>query len=236
MTMRGRAALAVWLECLPEAEGDFNRWYVEQHLAERVGLPGFLRGRRYQAVRGAPKYFALYETEGADVLRGPAYLERLNNPTEWTRRVMPTVRNFTRGVYRPVHAVGGAADPEDPQGGRAAVTLRLDPAPGREEALRAGYRGEVLQAMARLPGVLSATLFEADPAAGGGITQERMLVGTAAAAPPFFCLCEARDAAIADLPAWPALLAPGGPARGDAVRDLIEGTYRLLHALSHPRA
>jgi hypothetical protein len=107
MAILGRAALAVWLECVPEAEADFDRWYREQHLAERLAVPGFLRGRRYEAVRGAPKYFAFYETESGEVLRSPTYMERLNNPTDWTRRVMPAVRNFTRGVYRLLHTEGG---------------------------------------------------------------------------------------------------------------------------------
>ena len=228
MPILGKAALAVWLECVAEAEADFDRWYREQHLAERLAVPGFLRGRRFQAVRGAPKYFAFYETAGAEVLRSPTYLERLNNPTEWTRRVMPEVRNFTRGVYGLVHTEGG---PGAGNVAQAVATLRLDHVPGREEALRARYRHEALKAMAAVPGVLSATLFEADPAATGGATIERSLIGTAASAPVFFCLCELEDAAAAERPGWRALLAAGGPARGDAVRDVVEGTYRLLHAL-----
>jgi hypothetical protein len=232
MAILGKAALAVWLECLPEAEAEFDRWYREQHLAERVAVPGFLRGRRYQAVRGAPKYFALYETESADVLRSPAYLERLNNPTEWTLRVMPTVRNFTRGVYWLLHTEGGAGAGDPAQ---AVATLRLDPVAGRADALRARYRSDALKAMAGIPGVLSATLFEADPAASGAATIERSLIGTAASAPVLFCLCELEDAAVAERPGWRALLASGGPARGDDVRDVVEGTYRLLHALSHAR-
>ncbi len=233
MPIKGKAALAVWLECVPEAEEDFERWYREQHLAERVGLPGFLRGRRYLAVRGTPKYFAFYEAESVDVFRSPAYLERLNSPTEWTRRVMPTVRNFTRGVYGLDHTAGGM---ENPDGGHVVVTLRLEPVPGQEEALRARYCDGALQEMTRVPGVHSATLFEVHREATGGFTEERSLIGTTTAAIPFLCLCEVRDAAVADHPAWRAVLGPGGSARGDAVQAVTEGVYRLLHALSHTQA
>ena len=231
MAILGKAALAVWLDCMPEAEEDFDRWYREEHLGERVGVPGFLRARRHQAVRGTPKYFAFYEVEDAGVLRSPAYLDRLNNPSDWTRRVMPTVRNFRRRVYRLSHTEGSAATADVPP---AVATLRLVPAPGREEALRTRYRQDALKAMAAIPGIRSATLFEADPAAPGGTTVERSLIGATAEAPPFFCLCELEDAAVADRPAWRTLLDPDGPARGEAVSQLVEGVYRLLHAGTSP--
>ncbi len=227
----GKAALAVWLECLPEAEEDFDRWYREEHLAERMGVPGFLRARRHQAVRGAPKYFAFYEVEDAEVLRSPTYLERLNNPTEWTRRVMPTVRNFTRGVYRRHAAAGAAAHPEETA---CVATLRLYPSPGREDTLRARWRDKILAGMAAIPGVRSAALFEADASAPGGVTVERRLIGATAEAPPFFCLCELEDPDVADRAAWRALLAPEGPAPDEPTPRAVEGVYSLLHSLVHP--
>jgi hypothetical protein len=220
------------LECLPEAEEDFDRWYREEHLAERAGVPGFLRARRHQAVRGAPKYFAFYEVEDAGVLRSPTYLERLNNPTEWTRRVMPTVRDFTRGVYRRHAAAGAVAHPQETE---SVATLRLYPSPGRMDALRAHWGDEALAALAAIPGVRSAALFEADATAPGGVTVERSLIGTTAEASPLFCLCELEDPAVADRPAWRALLSPEGLARGGTVSHLAEGVYRLLHSCGHPR-
>ena len=225
MAILGQAALGIWMDVAPEAEDDFNRWYVEQHFPERLGVPGILRGRRYLAVRGGPKYFILYETEGTEVLRSPAYLARLNNPTDWTRRVLPNMRNVIRNAYRFLQGVG---DEE----GHALVTLRIDPAPDCEEELRERYRGQVLKEMARVPGVLAATLYEAEPVATGVITEERKLVGTMATAPPFLCLCELRDPGVVDQPAWRALLGPDGAARRAVVRDVTEDAYRLLHSLS----
>lgn len=228
MAVLGQAALGIWIDILPEAEDDFNRWYGEQHLPERLGVPGFLRGRRYLAVRGAPKYFTLYETENAEALRSPAYLARLNNPTAWTRRVLPNMR-YVRNAYRFLDAVGA-------EEGQAVVTLRLDPAPGREGELRARYQGEVLKEMTRAPGVLSAILFGAEQVATAAITEERKLVGAAGTAPPFLCLCELREPGVVDQPAWRALLAPDGPARKDVARELTENAYRLTHSLSRPQA
>ncbi len=233
MPILGKAALAVWLECLPAAEGDFNRWYVEEHMAERVGLPGFLRGRRHEAMRGAPRYFAFYETEGVDALRSPAYEDRLAHPTEWTRRVMPNVRNFTRGVYR---RLDGAAAPGGPEDARLLVTARLETAPDRAAAVRTAYPERVLPQMVKVPGILSAALYELDAQATGGTPEERRIIGSKTMAPPFVCLAEARDAAAVDHAAWRALFAPDGPAGGDLARNVIEGVYRFMHGLTHGAA
>jgi len=218
MPILGQAALGIWMDVVPEAEDELNTWYPQQHLPERLAVPGFLRGRRYVSAGGAPKYFILYETEGPEVLRSAAYLERLNNPTDWTRRVLPTMRNVVRNVYRFLCGAGR----ED---GQAAVTLRLEPVPGAEPALRARYRAEVLEAMTRVPGVASAALFEAEAAATGVITEERKLVGAMAAAPTFLCMCELRDPEARAHPAWRSLTSPDGPARKDVVREVTENAY-----------
>lgn len=232
MAILGGAALAVWLECLPEAEGDFDRWYRQEHLAERVGLPGFLRGRRGVALRGAPRYFAFYEADGVEVFRSAAYLERQGNPTALTRQIMPRVRSFTRGVYRRRHSVRGSAEPSLVP---TLVTLRLAAEAG-SEASESGAGERNLAALAAVPGVLSASLFELDPHVTGGLTAERSLVGGRLPAPPGFCLCEVEDAAVIERPAWRALFetpgAPAGPWGGSA--DL--GVYRLLHFQEHGAA
>jgi hypothetical protein len=31
----------------PAHEDEFNRWYEEEHLAERMAIPGFLSARRF---------------------------------------------------------------------------------------------------------------------------------------------------------------------------------------------
>jgi hypothetical protein len=94
--------LAIWNDCKPGGEADYEAWYRGEHLRERVGLPGFICGRRYVSVDGSsPRYFTFYETESADVLSQPVYLERGANPTPMTTRIMQTVfQNMTRTVCR----------------------------------------------------------------------------------------------------------------------------------------
>jgi hypothetical protein len=87
MGLLGKGVLAIWNGIAPEAEEDFVAWHVREHIPERVGLPGFLRGRRYVALDGFPKYFNFYETTTADDLSSAAYRARLDAPTDWTRKV-----------------------------------------------------------------------------------------------------------------------------------------------------
>ena len=105
---KAAGALVIWTDIKPEAEEDFNRWYDHQHLEERVGVPGFLNGRRYKAIGDAPaKYLAWYEVESPDVLGSDAYGARQANPTEWTSRIMPEFLNVTRVPSARIAKSGG---------------------------------------------------------------------------------------------------------------------------------
>lgn len=81
-----------------DAHLEFNNWYNQQHVLERVGVPGFVTGYRYKAVRASHEYFAWYETAWPSVMQSVAYVDRLEDPTAWTARVMPGFANMVRTV------------------------------------------------------------------------------------------------------------------------------------------
>ena len=128
----GGGLLAVWCDVDPEPEPEFNAWYTREHVPERVGIPGFHRGRRYVAQEGGSpgtqKYLALYETESLETLASAAYLERLDNPTPWTRRMIPLFKNALRAACRVTGSLGLGV------GGSLAV-LRFEPGSTREGEL-----------------------------------------------------------------------------------------------------
>src|SRR5260370_15639860 len=72
---RGTGLLMVWADIDPEFEAEYHRWYDEEHIAHLLAVPGFLSAGRYVALKGGPKYLALYELEAPDVLRSPAFLD-----------------------------------------------------------------------------------------------------------------------------------------------------------------
>lgn len=92
----GRGVLAIWNGIEAGHEADFLRWHVGEHIPERLAVPGFLRARRYTAIEGTPAYFNFYEVETPGILTSPAYLDRLNAPSEQTRRIVPHFTDMTR--------------------------------------------------------------------------------------------------------------------------------------------
>ena len=106
MSLTGTGVVAIWHDLMPAAKDDFYQWHNREHMPERLGIPGFNRGRRYVAVRGAPEYFNLYEADNPAVLRGADYLQRLNAPTPWTRQVVASFRAVARGICRVLYSAG----------------------------------------------------------------------------------------------------------------------------------
>src|SRR5262245_36969241 len=81
-------------------EHDFNQWYEQEHLAERMAMPGFLRARRFKVVEGSPKYLALYDLESPDVLKSADYQHVIGaGKSAWTRRMEGQFGSLTRNVY-----------------------------------------------------------------------------------------------------------------------------------------
>ena len=106
MTANGKGLLLVMMDIDPENEEEFNRWYTEEHIPERLAIPGFISARRYRALEGGPKYLALYELESPEVLNSKEYRHRYHEaPTEWTRQILSKVKNYVRNVYIQIYSV-----------------------------------------------------------------------------------------------------------------------------------
>ncbi|RKT22492.1 hypothetical protein B0G69_5957 [Paraburkholderia sp. RAU2J] len=98
MTNEATGLLAIWSTIASESETDYMHWLTREHVFERVSVPGFRSGRVLKRRGSRPsEYVMLYDLDNADVMSSPGYLERLNDPTPWTRRIMPTLEQFRRG-------------------------------------------------------------------------------------------------------------------------------------------
>ena len=150
--MLGAAAVAMWWDIAPEVRAEWEDWHTNEHMPERLSIPGFLRGSRW--VSGT-SYFVLYELDRPETLTGPAYMERLNNPTPWSLKMMPHHRNMVRSLCDAREGFGrGLA------GMLATVQDRVDVA-----------------ALRKRKGISAAHLLEARPMAGVPQTAEQKMRG-----------------------------------------------------------
>ena len=49
--------LAIWNDCDENREEEYESWYLGEHFLARISIPGFLYGRRYEAIGDGPRYF-----------------------------------------------------------------------------------------------------------------------------------------------------------------------------------
>lgn len=130
---------------------EHDDWHTHEHLPERLSIPGFRRGTRWVANSDGPRYMVLYEVERLETLASPAYLERLNNPSPWTQKMMPHYRGMTRGLCSVASSHGHGM-------GHFAGLLRFKPAPGKEAVLESWLSQEVLPRLPEQHGLSSVHL------------------------------------------------------------------------------
>lgn len=98
-------------------EAEFNQWYNNTHLAERLACPGFLKARRFVAVDGQPRYLALYELESLDALDSQQWHARTTRASENAgdvdRKMMEGHRNVTKNVYVEIFSSTSAPAADD---------------------------------------------------------------------------------------------------------------------------
>jgi hypothetical protein len=224
VALAGKGVLAIWNGIAAEAEADFVAWHMREHIPERVAVPGFLRGRRYVAEAGHPKYFNFYEVELPETLVSPDYVARLNTPSDWTKRV---VRHFC-DTSRTVCSVAASLGLGD---GAYLATLRL--AALVEPAAFSAAMRPALSELAAEPGIVGVHLLEGQGGGSNGQTAEKELRSQPDATADWILLVEAAERAALD----EALKRTASPealsaiANGyDARRDC--GIYRLQYGLA----
>ena len=160
--MRPEALLAIRSDIASTVESEYLAWLTKEHVLERVSIEGFVSARIFRAKHsGFGRYLILYELADASVVDSSAYLERLNNPTSWTMRMMPHLGNFVRG--------GGAVTAKLGAGYGAAIAAIMTGAEIFE------YEYEALEAISKESGVAAIRLLQTDVERTTIATNERKL-------------------------------------------------------------
>ena len=153
MSLLGKAAMLLSFDVVPDAIPEHDDWHTHEHLPERLSIPGFVRGTRWVALHGQPRYFVMYEVEELATLTSAAYLDRLNNPSRWTSKMMNYYRGMTRGFCTVAGSYGAGM-------GQAGLLLRFKPAPGAEVSMRKWLLQDKLPQLPSRVGLGSVHLFE----------------------------------------------------------------------------
>lgn len=111
--MNPTGCLLIWNDCAVGHEAEYESWYQEEHLPERMAVPGFVCGVRHRALdQQSPHYMTYYEVQDPQVLQRADYLALLEQPTPRTRRIMEVAfKNMNRTVCHLTHVRNGEPTP-----------------------------------------------------------------------------------------------------------------------------
>ncbi len=214
MPIASKGMLLTSMDIDPADEADFNRWYDREHIAERVGIDGFVEARRYVAHSGSPKYLSLYSTATFEVLNSPAYRTALANQTDWSQQNISRFRNMIRALARITVSKGQ---------GRGAVLGIIRLRPTNAEKLHAFLAPRLDPEM--LEGGISMHLLESDPDLSKSLTED----GPNPGAGDWFVLIDGTDVK----PVSMAMALRFDPLDlADAGQIISSGIYRLMWDLA----
>ena len=107
----GNTVLVVTMDVDEADESEFNEWYNEQHLPERMAIPGYVSARRFKLENGnnALKYLCIWEMVDGSPLQSEMYKDQNAHPTQLYLRVNKTIKLRTRGLYHQVYPEAGTS-------------------------------------------------------------------------------------------------------------------------------
>jgi hypothetical protein len=89
--------LALWNDVDAACIAEYEAWHQQEHVPERVSVPGILSGTRYESDRAdQQRYFTLYELNSLTCLASQPYRQLVEQPTPWSIRMRRSFRNFLR--------------------------------------------------------------------------------------------------------------------------------------------
>lgn len=221
--LAGTGLVVIWNGIRDDKREDFMEWHPRQHMVERLGIPGFLRGRRLIALAGEPEFLTVYELRAPEVLLSDAYRQRLGAPTAWSAATLPAFTDNTRGACRILHTQGYAM-------GGAMLTLRFTAQAGCDDRLIAAVCDEAMTRFAGRPRITGAHFARNDMALTGGNAGNQR--GRVIHVPDLVVLIEGSDAdAVAA--AGQALLGDAALVRMGAQPTIARALYRLEYSIQN---
>lgn len=217
------AVMAVWGDATPECDAEFREWYHREHIPERVAMPGWRNGRRYRKLgRGKHRYLAAYDVERLACFDDPVYRHALDNPSDWTQRMMREFRNFVRATSRVRFSSGEVL-------GTVVATVRYAPGTGDAEEIARWLAGVALHDLRNREGITRVQHWEADMSRSLAKTGEQSIRAGKDGEAPFTAVIEGTDRSFVEAALQEAGIVEGLKARGAA--RVEAGLYQMMFAL-----
>jgi hypothetical protein len=147
--------LIVRVEADPRYDEELNAWYDDEHMAERLAIPGFMGARRWVSASEPYVYLATYDVESLAVFESAAYLAHFgDNQSPWSKRNLGRLKRFERWTCELATSSGAATD-----AGGALFMSAFDVLPNAQ--VLDWYDQEHLPWLCAVPGVLHGRRFTA---------------------------------------------------------------------------
>ena len=193
-----KGLLTIWSDVEPDYRVEFQKWHNCEHIMERVGIPGFFVGRRYQGIGEAPNFLMCYETDDSNVLVSEPYLHAVNHPSSWTKEAIAHSKNIVRGIYRMISLVGEKPLTEAPY----IALLKFNANWGSEKEFLQWYREERVPGISAMQGIYRSRLYRMDEEISYVKTEERRIHGGGPGQQKFLAIHEMASSDIPDSKAW----------------------------------
>ena len=118
-------------------------------------------------------FFLSYETKDSAVFKSQAYMDRINDPTPWTKEALTHFNNNMRNIYRLLAGHGEKAPTEAP----FSLVVRFNLLPQAKAETVDWYAREVMPELIKIPGLFRARLYEVDEEISNLKTAERAIYG-----------------------------------------------------------
>lgn len=143
-------------------EDEFHDWYDQEHVPERLRVPGFINAERWIDEQNPQIHVATYDLDSSGVLSSAPYRAvGGDNQTVWTKRVTAMCKRIMR--YEGEQLVPGDLTGADDAAALLVASMNVGAAD--EDEFNKWYNTEHLPQLAAVPGVLSARRFRASDTA-----------------------------------------------------------------------
>ena len=173
---------------------------------------------------GSPHYLVMYEVDDLTVLTSKPYLDRLNNPTPWTQRILPTLQNVNRSLCCVAGSCGLGV-------GTHLLTIRVIPSSDKSENLQGWLLNTAFREIEGHEGLIGASLLIGDQDASRVETEEKRLRQQADEFADWIILLDGYDEGAVTTVSEGLLSSASLTAHGAAIEP-VSACYRIAHTIT----